>query len=107
MMPASAAIFSFSQVETRPFEMDFARNNWIDIKCNGITPKDYESLKNKGQNVPWLCLTCTVLQMAESCPFGLIGNDILLTMNNLDNLCCVNNISNFDIQSKLTDIPNL
>ena len=45
--------------------------------------------------------------MAEIFPFGLIGNEILLTTNGLDNLCCINNIPNFDFQCKLTDIPNL
>ena len=45
--------------------------------------------------------------MAEIFPFGLIGNDIFLTMNGLDNICCIDNIPDFDIQSKLTDIPNL
>ena len=43
----------------------------------------------------------------EIFPFGLLGNDILPTMNGLDNLCCINDIPTFDIQSKLTDIPNL
>ena len=70
-------------------------NNWVHIKCNGITPKDYESLKNEDQNRPWTCLTCAVLQTAEIFPFGLIGNDISLTMNGLDNLCCINNIPNY------------
>ena len=84
-------------INHRAIQCDQCNNNWIHIKCNGITSKEYESLKKEDQNIPWLCLICTVLQMAEIFPFGLIAND----------LCSVNNIPNLDIRSKLTDIPNL
>ena len=75
-------------------------NNWIHIKYNGIAPKEYKSLKNEDQNIPWLCLTCIVLQIAEIFPFGIIGNDILPPMNGLDNLCCINSIPNFEAQDR-------
>ena len=38
--------------------------------------------------------------MAEIFPFGIIGNDILLPINSLDNLCCINSIPNFEDQDR-------
>ena len=33
---------------------------WYHRKCNGTSLKDYESLRNEGDDIPWQCILCLI-----------------------------------------------
>ena len=42
-------------------------------KCNGISLEEYEALVDEPDDLPWLCITCTIDEMASKFPFGYLS----------------------------------
>ena len=47
---------------------------WIHIKCNNISPQEYDIMREEGDDKPWMCIKC----FNETLPFGQIDNKSFL-----------------------------
>ena len=45
---------------------------WYHRKCNGTSIKEYEILLNENDDIPWLCIMCSIDVMASKFPFGYL-----------------------------------
>lgn len=79
------------------------RNN-IHIKCNDISPAEYESLK---ATTNWICISCTIQKHSQIFPFTLETDDVLLGTNVADLPSIVDLLPSLEILSKLQNLPNL
>ena len=77
----------------------------IHIKCNGISVKEF---KDKEHGVmPWICLSCTILNNSNIFPFTLETDNSLLGTNSSELPSLYDTLPSLDIVSKLTNLPNL
>ena len=89
--------------------------HWIHIKCNGTTNDEYNNIidinnsltETEIDNNKWLCNKCLISNMAKNFPFGLESNYELQNILNTDSLKTLDNLPNYDIISKASDIETL
>ena len=58
--------------------------SWVHIKCNDISPSEYEHLKY--QSDLWHCLVCKIKTNLDDLPFTLCDNFDLMHINNTDSM---------------------
>ena len=80
---------------------------WIHRKCNGISVKKYEALVNELDEIPWLCILCTIDDMASKFPFGYLSKIELNELYGVDLPSQLELLPSFEIRSKVSQIPNL
>ena len=80
---------------------------WIHRKCSGISVKEYEVLVNEPDEIPWLCILCTIDDMASKFSFGYLSKIELSELFGFDLPAQLELLSSFEIRSKLSQIPNL
>ena len=89
--------------------------HWIHIKCNGTTIEEYKNIINSNnllaeseiEKIEWLCNKCQISSIAKNIPFGLETNYEMLNIINTDSLKTLDNLPNYDIVSKASDIEAL
>lgn len=78
-------------------------NNWVHIKCNSLTHKDYLCYQTTGSVIPWFCKKC----LAELFPYSDLENCEILALNYFEKPTNLESLPSFDILSKLSNMPNL
>lgn len=83
-------------------------NNWVHIECNGISITEYKELQKEPRDKKWVCLYCSVLNNSVTLPFTLVSDSAFPDETGLEisSSCNVTRPS-FEIESKLTNLPNL
>ena len=80
---------------------------WYHRKCNGTSLKDYESLRNEDDDIPWQCILCLIDDNASKFPFGYLSSMELNDFNGLDLPSQLKLLPSYELRSKLSGIPNL
>ena len=78
--------------------------NRIYIKCNYVSPAEYESLR---ATTKWTCTPCTIQRHSQIFPFTPETDDVLLRANVTDLPSIVDLLPSLQIPSKLQNLPNL
>ena len=77
-------------------------HQWIHfIKCNKSTQSEYAALIDESEDIPWYCVKCTISKIAEMFPFLSLDNNEINDLDHLDLL------PSYELQSKLSGMPNL
>ena len=82
-------------------------NHQIHIKCNDISPRLYESLKDETFNVNWTCLFCKINNNSNIFPYTLMSDEVLLGTNVTDLPSIVDSLPSLEILSKIQNLPIL
>ena len=80
---------------------------WSYASCNGIGKSEYSKLIEEDDGVPWYCISCLILANAEIFPFGFLSKIELCDLLGVDLLSQIEQLPSFEVQSKLTNMPNL
>ena len=80
---------------------------WYHRKCNGTSLKDYESLRNEDDDIPWQCILCLIDDNASKFPFGYLSRMELNDFNGLDLPSQLKLLPSYELRSKLSGIPKL
>ena len=80
---------------------------WSHASCNGIGKSEYSKLIEEDDEVPWYCIPCLILANAEIFPFGFLSKIELYDLLGVDLPSQVEQLPSFEVQSKLTNMPNL
>ena len=89
-------------------------NNWIHIKCEGMTEKDYNTQVELNSHLnddeieeqKWYCIKCIIKENAENLPFGLETSFELTNINKSNSMQIYDILPSFEIQSEVSKIPN-
>ena len=82
-------------------------NHQTHIKCNDISPQQYESLKDETYTVKWTCLFCKIKDHTKIFPYTLVPDEVLLGTSVTDLPSIVDSLPKLEILSKIQNLPNL
>ena len=77
---------------------------WYHRKCKGASLKDYESLRNEDDDIPWQCMLCLIDDNASKFPFGYLSSMELNDFNGLDLPSQLKLLPSYQLRSKLSGI---
>ena len=80
---------------------------WIHRKCNGTTVKEYEMYCKEDDNIPWMCILCSIDELASKFPFGYLSKLELNDLFGTDLPSQLELLPSYELRSKLSQIPNL
>ena len=80
---------------------------WYHRKCNGTSIKEYEMILNENDDIPWLCIMCSIDEMASKFPFGYQSRFELNDLYVIDLPSQLELLPSHELGSKLSQIPNL
>ena len=89
-------------------------DNWVHIKCNGITIEEYKTRMKSNRDNPiliendeWICLKCITDERASIFPFGILNNFEIINLNSFDSIYLSEQVPEFDIFSDAINTNNL
>ena len=63
-------------------------SHWIHIKCTDITIEKYNEMIERNilnpdlvENEPWICPKCTIIDIVEIFPYGLLSDTDIININ--------------------------
>ena len=82
-------------------------NKWVHRKCNATSKQEYASLSAEPDDAPFQCLLCSMKENSQIFPFFFLDKIELLELNGVDLPSHLKLLGNYDIKSKLANMPNL
>ena len=85
-------------------------HQWIHfIKCNKSTKSEYAALIDESEDihVPWYFVKCIISKIAEMFPFLSLDNNEINDLNHIDKISHLDLLPSYELQSKLSGMPNL
>ena len=75
---------------------------WIHMKCNGTTVKEYEMYCKEDDNIPWMCILCSIDELASKFPFGYLSKLELNDLFGIDLPSQLELLPSYELRSKLS-----
>ena len=80
---------------------------WIHRKCNGTTVKEYEMYCKEDDNIPWMCIFCSIDELASKFSFGYLSKLELNDLFGIDLPSQLELLPSYELRPKPSQIPNL
>ena len=82
-------------------------NKCVHRKCNATSKQEHASLSAEPDDTPFQCLLCSMKENSQIFPFSFLDKIELLELNGVDLPSHLKLLGNYDIKSKLANMPNL